>query len=326
MKKNLFLAAAALAVIAGCAKSTVVDVADNRAIEFDQFVGNNTKAVSEVNGLTGFYAFGYYSDKGTYDAPVFENVLSTETRYWVADKDYSFGGYTDGLAGGAPVRIDGDIFNPETGVFTFKDYQADDAKDLVVATVKMHSAADNTTNGPVSLTFKHMLSQVKFTFTTTDDPQYNIAISALKINTAATQGTGTYTPAADTDTEPTISWVPSETELGGYTYDAIPNIEAGTDGNRKTESDSKLVIPQSASLTVSFTARITDNAGLDKSREFSIELPVAAYAEWQPGYRYNYTAEINGDKIIDKNAVIEFTPSVSDWMDADSVSTTPVAE
>lgn len=65
MKKSLFVLGVAVAALASCTQSEVLEVAENRAIQFNTFVNNNTKAVTEINaadGLTSFYVFGYHGD------------------------------------------------------------------------------------------------------------------------------------------------------------------------------------------------------------------------------------------------------------------------
>ncbi len=49
MKTNLFLLGMAVAAFSSCTNEEVTDVAQNRAIKFNQFVNNNTRTVVEVN-------------------------------------------------------------------------------------------------------------------------------------------------------------------------------------------------------------------------------------------------------------------------------------
>ena len=45
MKKSLLMLGAAAMMLASCTQNEVVEVAESRAIGFDAFVNNNTKAV-----------------------------------------------------------------------------------------------------------------------------------------------------------------------------------------------------------------------------------------------------------------------------------------
>ena len=55
MKTNLFLLGMAVAAFSSCTNEEVTDVAQNRAIKFNQFVENNTREVQEVESLSSFY-------------------------------------------------------------------------------------------------------------------------------------------------------------------------------------------------------------------------------------------------------------------------------
>lgn len=76
-------------------------------------------------------------------------------------------------------------------------------KDLVAAVIKMQCKQDASQQEAVNLTFHHMLSQVKFTFNTTDGKEYQIEISNLKINAVKTS-TGNITLKESNNV--TINW------------------------------------------------------------------------------------------------------------------------
>lgn len=315
MKKSFLMLGVAAMALASCTQNEVVEYAENRAIQFDAFVNNNTRAVTEVKNLNNFYVFGKFGDDAsTYGNQVYANELNTTTHYWVASKYYSFGAYANGESG----KIDNATFEAETKTLTFPSYTPDDTKDLVVATHALQAKADVTTNDPVSLIFKHMLSQVKFTFKTTDADAYTLKISKLQINDAVTTATGKYIDGS-------IDWTTSQSN-GDYSYAVIEDVAVAT--NNYTASDVKLVIPQANTnnLTVTFEATIS-GGGLaqPKSSTFTANLDYIAGEvtgtednTWTPGYVYNYIATINGDQIDPtlENQKIKFTPTVTPWQNA----------
>lgn len=322
MKKKLFLLGITAAVFASCANEDVTDIAQNRAIRFDQFVNNNTKATEVTTpDLHNYYVFGESGGEGTYGTKNFNNELQTTTYYWVADQYYSFGAYADGNNG----KLADVSFDANSGKLTFTDYTPNDAKDLVAAVKKTGPAlADN--NPAVDLSFKHMLSQVKFTFTTTDGDGYTIAISELKFS-AVNKATGIYS-----DENQSVKWtsaVPNGT--GDYIYGSISDVAVAP--NYMAESDSKLVIPQAATdqITVTFKATVSGPGLTQLDKTFTANLGVDAGAAgegsavntWKPGYRYNYTAKITADDINSDLKKIEFTPTVESWKNATDQGTTP---
>lgn len=326
MKKKLFLLGITAAVFASCANEEVTDVASNRAIRFDQFVNNNTKATEVTTpDLHNYYVFGESGDvEGTYGTKNFNNELQTTTYYWVAGQYYSFGAYADGNNGQLTTTTKVS-FDAKNGKLTFTAYTPNDAKDLVAAVKKTGPAlADN--NPAVDLSFKHMLSQVKFTFTTTDGDGYTIAISELKFS-AVNKATGIYP-----DENQSVTWTSVDFNgTGDYIYGSIPDVAVAP--NYMAESDSKLVIPQAATdqITVTFKATVSGPGLTQLDKTFTANLGVDAGAAgegsavntWKPGYRYNYTAAITAANIISGLNKIEFTPTVESWEDATDQGTTP---
>lgn len=309
MKKVFLMLGVAAAALTSCSNEDVVNVADGAAIKFDAFVNNNTKAVSELTSVTNFYVFGKAGE-----ADVFLNERNDVTKYWEASKTYNFAAYANGEDG----KLTDATYDLASKTITIPNYTPDDAKDLIAAVAsEFTTGADVTNQQPVSLTFKHMLSQVKFTFTTPEAVDYTIAISNIKVNAVKT-AKGTYSAAG-------AVW--TEGSNGEYAFSDIADI--AVEGG-KASCDSKLVIPQASTetLNVTFTATMS-GAGLEaKTKEFTATLAVAeniagtsAANTWVPGYRYNYTAEITAEKINSDLKKIEFTPSVDGWKDATNTDT-----
>lgn len=326
MKRSLFLLGMAAAALSSCTNEDVVDVAQNRAIRFDTFVNNNTRAVTEVTteNLNSYYLFGKYGDsENSYDVLVFNNESNSATAYWTANKHYAFGAYANGNGN----RIDNANFNANTGKLRFPGYTPDDERDLVAATARVETDADVTNENAVTLQFVHMLSQVKFTFKTDVADSYTIKISNLKFS-AVNTADGSYTKT--TETAGTIDWT-ENTSTGNYVYEEMSDI---ADKNKNyTDSDVKLVIPQGNTnqISVTFTATL-NGPGIDSEvkKEFTANLGYEAGSilgteanTWTPGYSYNYTATINADDINSDLKEIKFTTEVTEWEDANETLVTP---
>lgn len=331
MKTNLFLLGMAVAAFSSCTNEEVTDVAQNRAIKFNQFVENNTREVQEVESLSSFYVFGKFGEiSNPYTTQIFNNESQDTPYYWVANKFYIFGAYADGNNG----KIEDVTFDSAKKQLVFTNYSPDDTKDLVAAISDEVESGDNptTNDNKVSLTFHHMLSQVKFTFNTTDGKEYQIEISNLKINAVKTS-TGNITLKESNNV--TINWENTSATKGDYDYPVISDV---ANENKTASSESKLVIPQNGTdqLNVIFTATVT-GGGLDKTANFTANLSVAENIAggssnantWIPGYRYNYTAEINAKMISEGGEnpetlyPITFNATVNNWETAENQNTTP---
>lgn len=336
MKKSFLMLGVAAMALASCTQNEVVEYAENRAIQFDTFVNNNTRAVTELKTeeLTQFNVFAYHGTN-TVD---YNNVLVRGTStsgwtpaanaYWQAGNAYEFAAYSD-----QNRELSNVSFANKT--LTFTGYKVD-GKDLVAAQTSVASQPDVDGYTAVNLTFYHMLSQIKFTFTNSDADDYTLKISKIKI-TAGKTAKGEF--KMNEGGTPAISW--TDASNGEYTITDIADIANGPSGS--TASEPLLILPQSTTgLKVTFTARLTD-AGNNVIATGNFEAPLKISEDggdaWKPGYRYNYIAELNGSDVpvnpVDpsepgdeedpKPTVIQFNVvEVDSWEDSNAAgSTTP---
>ncbi len=203
MKKIIFGAMAAVALLA-CSKDQVIE--QNRAndeITFSVVAENQTKANAVYcanNLLPMFNVCATYTKTGETTAQwYFQNdniekvggawVNQTTTRYWSADGSHDFYAIYNGSmnlsaidAVPAAPTVD---FTPATTVT--------DQKDLLYAVTKDHTKSNNA----VALNFRHALSQIEFKARNTN-PQFYVEITNVKVG--QTPGTGVFTfPSVDTD-------------------------------------------------------------------------------------------------------------------------------
>lgn len=342
MKRGLFMLGVAVAALSGCSQSEILEVAEGRAIGFSSFVNNNTRAVNEVtkDNLSQYYVFGNYGSAGASDwsGQAFNNELNTTLYYWQPGMIYRFGAYADGNGGKiASLGEDATVsFDAATPKLTFTNYTPDDKKDLVAAvtgdeTADTYIASSGT---KVPLNFKHLLSQVKLTFTSTAAATYKLTISDVRIAEAVSTCTGEYTTTGVTwDTDGT-------TTKKGYVYDFF-ETEGKEISSGVSQYQSKLVIPQSGTehLYVCFTATIKGekpSGSADFTKNFKAALghtaaDVDANA-WEPSYCYNYIANVEIKDIVDnKNDLVEIkfdVKGVEEWkpVEAGTVSNEEVTE
>ena len=325
MKKQILTVAVAALALAGCSKSETVEVASNRAIGFNSFVNKNTRAVKTIDDAsalgTNFYVFGRYGTAPDWGI-AFDNEISTATYYWQAGKTYHFGAYANGANG----KIDNATFDAGTQTLTFPGYTPDDTKDLVAA-VTGDITADTYINSkdPVDLGFKHLLSQVKLTFTTDAAATYKMTITNVKIEGAVSTADGTYDGNTNTATWDAISTGGNN----GYTYEKFGTtgkvISSGVPADQV-----KFVIPQGNTngLKVTFTATLkgteaTGTATFEATLGHSLSTGANI---WNPQYCYNYTAKVPLEKVIDNpegKVQITFNPTLENWKPFEDITTTP---
>lgn len=306
MKKSLWMLGLAVAAMTSCTNEEVVEVAQNRAIGFDTFINNNTKAVTDLTTatLSKFYVFGDY-DAGA--SVAFSNTEVTGSTggtytpinpaYWQTNKTYEFGAYSNGNA-----KLDDVTFN--NGTLTISKYAVNDANDLVAATASAVAAPAVGTEKSVDLNFKHLLSKVKFTFSTTAVPEaFRMEVSNLTFKGIKTNATCVFSNNAIS-----TAWTGTE---GDY---SIATLEDYAVEKGQASTEDILVIPQAnAAIEASFTVTIYDQKTSVQiaTNDFTASLNCE---KWVEGYVYNYTAAINPDMVDGNLKPITFTVSeVDEW-------------
>ena len=327
MKKSLFVLGVAVAALASCTQSEVLEVAENRAIGFDAFVNNQTKAVTPVTEISSsqFYVFGEYAsttDSWSKEGNAFNNDRGDATYYWEPNMIYRFGAYANGLSG----QLSNASFDAANSTLKFTGYTPKDL-DLVAAVsadINSLDATESNNANSVPLTFKHMLSQVKLTFTTDAASTYQLTISNVSISNAVSTADGTLVGNGGTPT-----WS-NTTASAGYAYEDFAG-EGQMVSKNAPVNQVKLVIPQGSTnnITVTFTATVKAEGEGTTTFTANLGHSLAETANtWEPGYCYNYTANVELDKVLDgldgTEVPILFEPSVEGWQTEQNVPVTPV--
>ena len=339
MKKSFFVLGVAVAALASCTNEEVVDMPQSRAIQFGTFVNHSTRSsVTETTkeNLNKFFVFGNYGEDTW--TPVYTNVEVTggkvgdestwtpvQTAYWETGEKYNFGAYSNGNS-----KLEtGVSFEAQSQKLTFSNYTVG-TNDLIVAIPKTTaSATDATSNEPVALSFYHMLSQVKFTFNNTDSPDYIMKISDIKVNAVKNcEGSATYAASG----APSIEWETQSVSTVDYNFGTIEDIAAPVSGD--SHSTTCFVIPQpNTNLQVTFTATFSDKSEKEIAKnEFTGKLSYQGdkegteKGEWTPGFKYNYTVEINGSTIdpdLEQQEIKFKVSAVDEWENTDDTTVTP---
>ena len=131
MKRTLFAALTGVVLLAGCAKTEVTEVSDNRAISFSNFVTNSVKSIVNTEDLNKFYVYGGFDDN--YD--LFEDVEVTKadgawtydpTRYWTVHT-YNFAAYSNSNSKAGVTATWDAVSNKHLSLdFNIQDAETDD--------------------------------------------------------------------------------------------------------------------------------------------------------------------------------------------------------
>lgn len=317
MKKGLMMLGVAAIALASCTQNEVMEVAESRAIGFEAFVGNTTKAEITKDNLKSFQVYGGYVKKGTQTTDlinVWENVTVSNTtgewkatgepKYWAAGMTYQFAAYAPAGVGTPAVNADNENLNL-TGVVA----NAATQNDFIYATQQVETA-DKLTTSPdkIQFTFDHQLAMIKVTFNSGFSTGYTVKITDLNI-----YGMNSKANFAG-DTKAWSEWSEAIAKENGFTT----NIANGATTGTSVASDKFIVIPQTTgTMNVDFTATAYDT---NDTKVASHKFTGTVTPNWSNGNVYNYTVEIapedfqGGGEGEDDIFEIKFNdPEVNKW-------------
>ena len=331
MRKAIFTTLAAGAIIlAGCTKTEVTEVSDSRAISFSNHVTNAVKSIDQLEDLTTFYVYGAHTDGQVFngDAVSYSNGEWTynPTRYWDGTKSaYKFAAYTDDNK-----TVSNVAFDYNRGHLTITDYTVNnsptDGSDLLYA-VGYDGADyvfDGTARSKVQLEFKHILSKVTFNFSKAADLNgVEIEVSNITIN-ADNKGTFTGNTPSTGSQYALSCWGPSG-QKSDIAFEDFSLTGSATDAESKN-TQTRVFLPQDLGenttaynivFTINYSNTINadgtiDNEQKDQAKTFTCTIAGTDDGNWNPGYSYTYTAEINSTN-LEGLYPIEFTVSYDDW-------------
>lgn len=329
MKKIFLIGLTAAAMMASCSNDETVEMAQQKAISFSNaFVNNGTRSVHDPSFTTltlkDFAVYGFTQKGQIFNGEKVSGTTSTgwsydNVQYWVSGNTYTFGAI-------APYSVAGKVSNVTlpTGAtkvgmeVAFTNTDANQV-DLLHAAPSQITGVTATYTTPVSMTFNHQLSKVKFSFQNFVGVGYNVKVSNVKITDAFKEGTLTVAATKNTwggQTDKTL-----ELNFGNVVADGATADEAAVIANAATlESyNEKLMIPMgsSAIYTVTFTAELYKGDVLLGIYNHRVEIK---NVEFKLGYCYDFKASLTHKNITAEDELnpIEFAVTkVEDWNKAD---------
>lgn len=332
MKKLFMIGLAATAMLASCSNDETVEMAQQKAIGFSNaFVNNGTRSIVDpsftTETLEDFAVYGFTQAGQIFKGDKVYKGGSASTgwsydvlQYWVPGNTYTFGA----IAPHSVATNVSDVALPENAkkvemTVAFTNTDADQV-DLLHAEPAQIAGTEvtETYKTPVSMTFRHQLSKVKFSFENAVGEGYNVKVSNIKIMDAYTNGT--LTVAANGNTWSAQANKTLGLDFGNVVADDATADEAAVIANAATlESyNEKLMIPMdaTATYTVTFTAELYQGDVLLGSYNHKVKIE---NVEFKLGYCYDFKASLTHENITDKPLnPIEFdVTNVEDWNETD---------
>lgn len=170
--KKIAIIALAVAALAACNKSEVVEAPKGIAIAFDNVFVNNATKANDLNATTleSFGVYGYVEANGS-EGKIFDNQTVTGSKgnftytppqYWIASAQYYFAA----IAPKTDAHWTYTTSDAQNGTIAFDNAAAGANQDLLFAYNQpaVTPAAITAAPDPVAFDFYHILSRVKFTF------------------------------------------------------------------------------------------------------------------------------------------------------------------
>lgn len=308
--KKISLCLLAVLALASCQKNEMIAEVGGPEIAFENAsVDNATRAAVDPSTTTAsideFAVWGFMDEPA---GTVFDNEVVTKsgsawtyanTQYWLANHDYYFAAvspanHSDVVVNTASANVLG------LGNIAFTNTAGD--VDLIYAatTVSTQDGKDLSAMPKVGLSFNHLLSKVKFTFTNGfDNPNTTIVINDVKMTAPL---------KADINLNVENWWNPAgwanyaeTTTL--YFGDIVENPEASEIASRIPAgtswecSDERLTIPAGETQVYDITFDVTLYNGDVVALERATLKSKITGAVLEMGKAYNFQAEINASNI-----------------------------
>lgn len=331
---------ATAAMLASCSQDETVEMAQNtRAISFNNaFVDNATRSVVDPSfkkeDLGNFAVYGFTQNGQIFDGVTVTSADNGSTwtydpiQYWVEGNQYAFAAIAP-----ASVPVSGET-RTGSSVADYKvgmtvSFTNDGKTDLLYANGGAFDANETfmASIQPVSLTFKHQLSKVKFSFRNNVGEVYNIKVTDVKITDAKSSGTLTVSEAAE-NAWSNVGGDDLELSFGAAGTTGVSTADAIAFGSEVETYNEQLMIPTESteSYTVTFTVELL--SGTVSMGTYNHTATIEG-VELKLGYCYDFAAELNAENIVvdpdDPDAElkpIEFTVNeISDWIDTDKDQT-----
>lgn len=310
--KKILISAFAIAALAACNKSEVVDMAPQKAIAFDApFIENATKAIDPsftAETLNEFYVYGTMTNASDEVANIFNAVPVTKgktsnsgttnetygtwgydsqyTQYWVSGNRYAFAAVT-GVASEA-VKTNSATKMPYAII-----YDASNQKDLLYAVNNKGLYASGDVANSIAFDFKHLLSKAKFTFSNGYPEGFTVCVTSVSITNAHAEGN--YDIAGgnwviSTSADPAAE----EVEFGaGVAADATAEtaaVEFATTESVVSNYERLLIPAEYTALGIQYSYYVRSPQGLKVKEVTDATASVAVTLE--AGHSYNFKAEI----------------------------------
>lgn len=298
MKKLFLIGLAATAMLASCSNDETVEMAqNNRTIQFDGFVNKSTRGVNDDILNSNFSKFQVWGlmQKGTNTGIPFVGTEVSKTDKWsYTTPVYWENGYNYSFVAIAPAADNWKFTAPtvvgQYGSIAFENGEG--TTDLIYDVDGLYATNPVSTEtvcpAPISFTFNHLLSRVKFTFKNGMDDGSLINVTGVEIGNANTKAVATL--------DENSTWaLASDNEASKLSFGDIllSEGESSFTVNETRSTDHKYMIPvlaENQAYQVTFIVE-RKHHGVTDTYTHTVTIPAKDCA-FESGKSYNFVAEL----------------------------------
>ena len=310
MKKYLFIAATAAAVLASCTKTETVEVSDTKFIGFDNaWIGKPTKAVEQVTtaNIAEFKVYGGYNGTQEFDGVTVAPNANGEWTYsplvpWTDEQTYNFYAYS-----GVDVTPTYDYTNGLTFPGVTVNNTINQTDFIYAERTNIASEGEGTVRDKVQFTFDHLFSMVQFTIKSGFPKDVKLQISDFELYGLMSKASFNATGTSD-------EWTTATEQLAeGNGINLKEGAALATEPTSTDYVDNCVVMPQTFSdglVYAKFTLNVPTSTSIATAIVDKVITAKIPADTWTKGYRYNYIVTIDGQTL---DFITFDTPTVTDW-------------
>lgn len=229
--KFFFLALSAMALATGCSNDEMTEVNRGDGIDFSVTAGKLTRAAATTtNSIDEFKVWAFTDNKTYMDG----TPVSKEGNKWTYNGTKFWPETPVNFFAVSPATLQSGTVSVTNESRKIEEYVVTDGKEDLLYAANFSETKDNHTASPVSVNFRHALSQIVFKVKKTTTSSINVKVKGIKVDGVANKSsliwatlfTGDNLSEGTTDTETDGSWGKWVVPTGDTEYTAVNLTEA----------------------------------------------------------------------------------------------------
>lgn len=256
--KYLFLALSAMALVTGCSNDETIEVNQGNGIDFSVTAGKLTRA-ADIKATSTIDQFKVWAFTGDVTTPYMNGVLvnkGTDGK-WTYDNTKFWPETNVDFYAVSPQTPQSGTVSVSSSTQQITDYVVTNGKEDLLYSMNKGEKKDDHKSTPVSINFRHALSQIVFKVKETSTSTIDVKIKSIKVEGIANQSTLTWATNTtgpnmatdqELDTEKDATWGTWANPTGAASYYAVEDLGSSpytvTTTANQVSNNSLLLMPQ----------------------------------------------------------------------------------